>query len=179
VSVEVDRRALALIEDGVSYRQVAKTLGLSVPGVQRAVKRARVAAGVGAPGGGDPIISLLTSEDMAELGVSAADVAAGLNPLQRYRVMYLRPSAAGDAARELFDHGRGGEAWGAWVRANADAEPVRAAGGEVPAHVRDAELLELHKRGLSYKAIAERLGFSGPGAAFNALQRAKAGRPGR
>jgi hypothetical protein len=64
----------------------------------------------------DPIVALLSESDMARLAVSARDVAGRLSVLDRYRLFGLPAgSAAGDAARALFDHGRGADTWGEWL----------------------------------------------------------------
>ncbi|ASW90734.1 hypothetical protein A5626_08330 [Mycobacterium marseillense] len=72
----------------------------------------------------DPILSLLSSDDLAHLGVTPADVAGGLNTLERYRFLSLPAgSAAGDAARRLFDHGRGEDAFTECVYAGTGGTP--------------------------------------------------------
>jgi hypothetical protein len=113
-----DRRVAALLDEGVSYRQVAAQLGMSLGGVQRAARRARELLASRAAVA-DPIVELLTPADLARLGVSAADVAAGeseLSMLDRYRFLGLpQASAAGEAARDLFDHGRGTGPFAKWM----------------------------------------------------------------
>jgi hypothetical protein len=70
-----------------------------------------------------------TEHDVAVPGLSAAEVSRGLSVLERYRIMGLPPeSAAGDAARRLFNHGRGGDAWTVWLRAGS-AEPAAPTAG--------------------------------------------------
>lgn len=112
-----DRRVAALLGDGVSFRQVAALLGLSLGAVQRAARRARSARSAGSATD-DPILESLAPAEAAYLGLSAEVVAAGeLSRLDRYRILSLPAgSAAGDAAREMFDHGRGGEAFDAWMQ---------------------------------------------------------------
>ncbi len=83
----------------------------------------------------DPIVALLTEADLA-YGV---DVAAGLSALQRYRLMGLPVgSAAGDAVRLLFDHGRNTAAFNEWVFLGA-GEPVP--GEPMPGHIRDERIV--------------------------------------
>lgn len=121
-----DRRVAAFLHDGVSYRQVAASLGMSLGAVQRAARRARESSASRVVVT-DPVLELLTPADMARLGVSAADVAAGeLSMVDRYRVLGLpETSEAGRAARDLFDHGRGGEAFTAWMHTEARASRER------------------------------------------------------
>jgi hypothetical protein len=104
-----DRRVAALLDDGVSYRRVAALLGMSLGEVQRAARRARelLALRVAVA---DPIVELLAPGE--------------LSMLDRYRFLGLpATSEAGRAARDLFDHGRGGEAFDAWMRVGQVAEP--------------------------------------------------------
>jgi hypothetical protein len=114
-----DRRVAALLDDGVSYRQVAALLGMSLGAVQRAARRARGLLPASRAAVADPIVELLTFADMAHLRVSAR---GELSMLDRYRMLGLpEGSAAGDAARALFDHGRGGEALDRWMRVVSQA----------------------------------------------------------
>ena len=124
----------------------------------------------------DPIVALLTEADMAHLG-SAGDVVGGLTALERYRVLCLPAgSAAGDAARALFDHGRGGDAWREWL--HAGQEPVPVAGDPMPAHVRDGRIVELRREGWSLAQIADALSMT-KGGVSRALDRIYDGRPGQ
>ncbi len=98
---------------------------MSLGAVQRAaarVRQARVSAEL-TEVPADPVLSLLTAGDVEHLGVSATDVVGGLTPLDRYRVLGLPAGTAGDAARALFDHGRGAEAWHAWLHAGTVCWP--------------------------------------------------------
>jgi hypothetical protein len=130
-----------------------------------------------APALADPVLALLTEVDLEHLGVSAAEVAGGLTALDRYRIMGLPPdSAAGDAARGLFDHGRGGDAWTAWL--HAGRSPVKVAAEPVPAHVRDERIIELRREGWTLQQIGDDVGMS-KGAVSRALERIYSGRPGQ
>lgn len=134
-------------------------------GVQRALDRVEKAASpsavVVADDAGesdDPILSLLTPLDVKRLGVTAEDAARGLSPLDRYRVLGL-PSAAGAAARELFDSGRGQAAFTSWLR---PAGEVVSAGAAEPAprHVRDQRIIELRRDGATLAEIATEVGLT-------------------
>jgi transcriptional regulator with XRE-family HTH domain len=125
----VEKRIRALRAQGLSIREIARELGLSRMRVQRVLASSPAVPLVPADGdsasvAGDPVVSLLTDADLARLGVSRAVMAAGeLDALTRYRMLGLPAgSAAGEAARTLFDHGRGGQAWDAWL--HAGGEPV-------------------------------------------------------
>ncbi|OBF18010.1 hypothetical protein A5725_20040 [Mycobacterium kubicae] len=61
------------------------------------------------------ILRLLTERDLKRLKVSPAEVSRGLSALDKYRVLALL-SPAGDAARGLFDHGRGCKAFSRWCQ---------------------------------------------------------------
>jgi Homeodomain-like domain len=115
--VLVEQQIRALKAEGFSVREIARELGLSRMKVHRVLAAppataVPVSAELSESGQShvapDPILSLLTEADMAHLHVEAADVAAGLDALTRYRMMGLPPgSAAGDAARALFDSSSG------------------------------------------------------------------------
>lgn len=112
-----DRRVAALLGEGVSFRQVAALLGLPLGVVQRSARQAR-ALTPSRVATADPIGALLSPADLEHLGVSAVD---GLSMLDKYRFLGLpEGSAAGEAARRLFDHGRGSDAITAWMRVSSD-----------------------------------------------------------
>jgi hypothetical protein len=161
---------------GESVRQIAAAMELSKSYVHKILARLRSVPDqpVG-DGCGDPIVALLTDADLAHVGVSAADVSSGLSALERYRIMGLR-SAAGDAARELLDHGRGGDAWAQWLAAGADAAAV--ASDPVPGHVRDDRVVELRRDGWTLAQIGAELGMT-KGGVSRALERIYDGRPGQ
>jgi hypothetical protein len=120
--VLVEQGIRALRAEGFSVREIARELGLSRMKVHRVLMASAAAAADEPPPvpvvSDDPILALLTEADMAWLGVSAADAAAGLDPLQRYRMLGLPAgSKAGDAARKLGDHGRAGDAFAVWLHA--------------------------------------------------------------
>ncbi|MCV7309032.1 helix-turn-helix domain-containing protein [Mycobacterium paraffinicum] len=123
-----DRQVAALLDDGVPYRQVAAQLGLSLGAVQRAEKRYRAAADTVESESSDPVLSLLTQADMRRLGIAEL---GELDALVRFRFLSLPVgSGAGDAARALFDHGRGSEAFAEWCWADDPAGPRAAFGAE-------------------------------------------------
>jgi hypothetical protein len=62
-----DRRVATLLGDGVSFRQVAALLGLSLGAVQRSARRARELPASPAVVA-DPIVNLLTPADLEQLG---------------------------------------------------------------------------------------------------------------
>lgn len=96
---------------------------------------------------------------MARLGVSAAGVAAGLGAMERFRVLGLPAgSAAGDAARALFDHGHGGEAWSGWLNAGEGWVPTP--GEPLPRHLRDGRIVELRAQGWTLERIGEAFGMT-------------------
>lgn len=101
---------------GSSTRELCRSacrchpLAEALGGVQRAARRARESP-VSRVAVADPIVELLTPADMEHLGVSAADAGGELSMLDKYRILGLPPSEAGHAARQLFDHGRGADAF--------------------------------------------------------------------
>jgi Helix-turn-helix domain of resolvase len=115
--VAVEHQIRAMRAEGFSVREIARELGLSRMKVHR-----KLIASPAVPVPADSVLAVLTEPDRAHLGVTAGAVAGGLSKLDRYRMLGLpQGSAAGDAARRLFDHGRGGDAWGAWLDAGTDA----------------------------------------------------------
>ncbi|OBF70498.1 hypothetical protein A5750_23285 [Mycobacterium sp. 852002-51613_SCH5001154] len=115
-----DREVAELRAEGYTFRRIAETLGRSLGSVQRSWRRAQVQkaadGGDGVAAADDPILYLLTSDDLAWLRVMPSEVAIGLSALERYRFLGLPAgSAAGDAARAMFDHGRGEAAFTEWV----------------------------------------------------------------
>jgi lambda repressor-like predicted transcriptional regulator len=165
-----DQQAAGLRAEGYSFRAIAKRLGMSLGAVQRALQRAEKAPAVtpsSVAAGGDPVVALLTNDDLAHLGVSAGDV---LNALDRYRFLGLpEGSAAGDAARRLFDHGRNDAAFTAWLYEGA-GEPVPVRGEPLPAHVRDKRIVELRREGWNLADIGAAVHMSEAGVS-RALQR--------
>jgi hypothetical protein len=111
-----------LAADGWSVRAIAKELRVNRGKVHRVLMAHRGGAAVVDPANAsvaeeDPILSLLTADDLRRLGgVSRAQVAVGLTTLERYRILGLQ-SPAGDACRALFDHGRNAEVFDAWMDA--------------------------------------------------------------
>jgi hypothetical protein len=145
---------------GESVRQIAAAMELSKSYVHKILARLRSAPDQpGGDGCSDPIVVLLTEQDLAHLGVSDADVSNGLSALERYRILGLPAgSAAGDAGRTLFDHGRGGDGWAQWLAAGADAAVV--ASYPMPAHVRDERIVELRGKGWTLAHIGAELGMT-------------------
>jgi transcriptional regulator with XRE-family HTH domain len=163
---------------GESVRQIAAAMELSKSYVHKILARLRSVPDqpVG-DGCSDPIVALLTEQDLAHLGVSAADVSSGLSALERYRILGLPAgSAARDAARELFDHGRGGDAWRQWMDAGPDPVPV--AGEPMAAHVRDERMVELRRDGWTLQQIADALNMT-KGGVSRAIERVYHRRPGQ
>ena len=115
----MEERIRALSAEGLSIRQIAAELRINRGKVHRVLAASTDASSgsaVAAVDTVDPILLLLTEADSAHLGFSADDVAAGLSMLERYRVLGLPSgSAAGEAARALFDHGRGEDAFSDWL----------------------------------------------------------------
>lgn len=151
-------------EDTSSYRQVADYLGLSLVAVQRAEKRHKAAAQTVEVDVDDPIVSLLTDADMKCLHMTPYDVS--LDTLQRCRFLSLPPdSAAGQAARGLFDHGRGLEVFAVWCWVDDPAgrpgvAPAASEDEPLPLSVRDERIIELTRDGLTQREIAEQLGMT-------------------
>lgn len=119
-----DAEIARLRGEGVSFREIARRCGCSLGSVQKAVARinkrwassAATAVHDESARSTDPILRLLTAEDMQRLKVTAEEVSLGLSPLDRYRILGLpQGSGAGDAARVLFDHGRNAEVFDAWM----------------------------------------------------------------
>ena len=163
---------------GESVRQIAAAIELSKSYVHKILARLRSVPDqpVG-DGCGDPILVLLTDQDLAHLGVSDADVSNGLSALERYRILGLPAgSAAGDAGRALFDHAHGGDGWAQWLAAGADTAAV--AFDPVPAHVRDSRIVELRCAGWTLAQIGAELGMT-KGGVSRALERIYDGRPGQ
>ena len=109
-------------DEGFSVREIARELGLSRMKVHRVLMASPTVPSVS----DDPLVALLTEADVAHLGLSAADVAGGLNALQRYRMLGLPTgSAAGDAVRALAYRRGGEDGFGAWLHTGAAAGPQR------------------------------------------------------
>lgn len=160
-----DRQVVALLGE-MSYRQVAAHLGMSLAGVQRAEKRYRQ----GSPaevGSVDPVVSLLTGPEMTRLHITPYDI--GVDALTRWRFLGLgADSAAGQAARAMFDHGRGGEVFAQWCW--CDDPGSRPGVGQqqvedepLPLSVRDERIIELRRDGLTQLEIAEQLSMTQAG----------------
>jgi hypothetical protein len=78
-------------------------------------------------------------------------------------------SAAGDAARAPFDSGRGEAEFTAWLYAGV-GEPLPVRGEPLPAHVRDARIVELRHEGWTLADIGAAVHMS-EGGVSRALQR--------
>jgi lambda repressor-like predicted transcriptional regulator len=152
-----DQAVAALRAEGHKLRAIAKQLGMSLAGVQRALARAEKAPA------GD---SELTSADLAVLDLTPADLATVLDPLQRYRTGRA-PAVYGKRGQEALDklicHP-------AWTDSGVVAvRPVPEFPGDRTA-TRDRRISELRRQGWTLAAIADRVGMS-EGGVSRALQR--------
>ncbi len=168
----MEERIRALSAEGLSIRQIARQLGINRGRVQRMLAASPPPARSGSTVvalDSDPITSLLTAAEWARLGVSGGG-ARGLNVLERYRLMGLPVgSAAGDAVRLLFDHGRNTAAFDEWVFLGA-GESVPVPGEPMPGHVRDDRIVALRAEGWTLADIGAAVNMS-EGGVSRALQR--------
>lgn len=134
-----------LLGEGLSFRQVAELLGLSLGAVQRAKSRAEKdgvppVPGVPVPaaaaaGEVDPARPVLSDAELAYLGWSREHVAGGLNALELYRLQALGSYRdAGVALPERV----------------VTSEPM-------PKHFRDALIVKLRRQGKSLSEIGAAL----------------------
>ncbi|EJO88055.1 hypothetical protein MCOL_V214034 [Mycobacterium colombiense CECT 3035] len=133
--MERDAEIARLREQCVSFRGIAERLGCSLGSVQKAVGRInrRSASAPSAPvvsvsSPADPILRLLSPDDLCRLGMTAQEVERGLDSLTRYRFLGLpEGSLAGDRARALFDHGRNAEEFTVWMEGGTTGRAVSTA----------------------------------------------------
>lgn len=169
----MEERIRALSAQGLTGRQIARQLGINRGRVQRLLAASPPPARSGSTVvalDADPITSLLTAAEWGRLGVSGDGGGRVLNALERHRLMGLPVgSAAGDAVRLLFDHGRNTAAFNEWVFLGA-GEPVPVPGEPMPGHIRDERIVALRAEGWTLADIGAAVNMS-EGGVSRALQR--------